>query len=278
MTVAIVPQYQDLYKSLEDPYQGPIAETFRATIRTLIEQLSESEANRWPLGQRPNPCSGFSFNSVNLYGDEFSIKAANAAFHEASTIPDLRTSFTDHIRSLTEQLDTTKNLLKEAEEANECDRSKLIVAYKAMVEALRCREWMASGRGCYEWDDDRWYKEFGAAFDEIHVALEDLRKVAESWTNCPKTSDSVAQARIDLKEKLHTSEQAVSILRDQLDNVVWKKAISTKIFSEFKDGKFSDILHLLFEQQITPGKAAEAIVIRAGGHEPKLPPAKNVSR
>jgi len=103
---------------------------------------------------------------------------------------------------------------EEAEAANECDRSKLHTAIRKMVETLRGREWLASGRGCYEYDDDRWYKEFGEAINEIHEALDEIRKVAQSFhaSTCKNgTTQTIAEARIDIKKKLAIAELALHI-------------------------------------------------------------------
>jgi hypothetical protein len=55
----------------------------------------------------------------------------------------------------------------------------------------------------------------------------------------------------------------------------WKEAIQTDLYNDLTTrGKYHDILCLLFEQQITPKKAAEAIAMRSLGYEPRLPELK----
>ena len=115
-----------------------------------------------------------------------------------------------------------RNLIRrveEAEAANEFDRSKLYTGVKKMIEVLRGREWMASGRGCYEWDDDRWYKEFGEAFTEIHEVLTELAKVAHNFhasTYKNGTRQSISEARIDIKKNLAIAERALMIAAEDI--------------------------------------------------------------
>ncbi len=52
---------------------------------------------------------------------------------------------------------------------------------------------------------------------------------------------------------------------------VWKTVVSTEVYQDLKFGKYRDILNLLADGEISVGKAAESIVERAGGIEPRLP-------
>ena len=49
------------------------------------------------------------------------------------------------------------------------------------------------------------------------------------------------------------------------------EVIRTEIYGDFKDGKYARILDLLFNQQISPGKAATAIAEISLGYTPDLP-------
>jgi hypothetical protein len=113
------------------------------------------------------------------------------------------------------EMPSLEERVKEAEAANEYDRSELCQAIVVMREALRQREWLASGRGCYEYDDDRWYKEFSAAFNEIHAALEGLQRIASasfaSTLKYARTGESLAEARINIKRRLAVAEQALHL-------------------------------------------------------------------
>lgn len=79
--------------------------------------------------------------------------------------------------------------------AIERDRSTVAVAVTAIKRTLAGKEWLREGRGNYEWNDDRWMKEFGDAIDDIRTALEPLRKVAADLTNSPTTQAEVQAAR-----------------------------------------------------------------------------------
>jgi len=80
------------------------------------------------------------------------------------------------------------------------ERERTLVAegVTAVKKAISEREWLTEGRGSYEWDDDRWHSEFGAAINEILVALKPLERVAADWSNCPPTWDDVQKARAEL--------------------------------------------------------------------------------
>ena len=52
---------------------------------------------------------------------------------------------------------------------------------------------------------------------------------------------------------------------------LWKEVVSTDVYQDLKHGKFRDILNLLADGEVSVGKAAQSIVERAGGIEPRLP-------
>ncbi len=51
----------------------------------------------------------------------------------------------------------------------------------------------------------------------------------------------------------------------------WRKVVATEVFQDMKNGRYRDILTLLQCQEISVGKAVEAICERAAGIEPTLP-------
>ncbi len=81
---------------------------------------------------------------------------------------------------------------------NEQDRTAVAEGLQTIFQAIKGREWLRLGRGSYEWDDDRWKDEFGAALDEIWDALEPLRQIAGNLKDCPATQAAVDAARAQM--------------------------------------------------------------------------------
>ncbi len=81
---------------------------------------------------------------------------------------------------------------------NERDRSAIAAGLDTIEKALRAREWLRLGRGSYEWDDDRWKDEFGAAYDEILAALEPLRQIGGDHTDCPVSQAAIQATRAEM--------------------------------------------------------------------------------
>ena len=77
----------------------------------------------------------------------------------------------------------------------ERDRTTVADGIQAIRKAISSHEWLRLGRGSYEWDDDRWKDEFGAAIDAIETALDPLRKVAIDWSDCPTRTEEIMAAR-----------------------------------------------------------------------------------
>lgn len=84
---------------------------------------------------------------------------------------------------------------REAKIANERDRTVVARCVTAFDRAVAARGWLTQGRGPYEWDDDRFYAEFGHAIDEFRKALEPLRRIAIDMTNVPKDDSGVDGAK-----------------------------------------------------------------------------------
>jgi hypothetical protein len=81
----------------------------------------------------------------------------------------------------------------------ESDRTRVAKHVSLINEELLRRGWLATSRGSYEWDDDKYREEFGAAYEAIRAELKPLEKISADWTGCPKTGPEIAKARLDLQ-------------------------------------------------------------------------------
>ena len=59
------------------------------------------------------------------------------------------------------------------EAALDRDRTGLAAALASVVREVQARRWIAEGRGPYEWDDDRYREETGAALNAIDKIARD---------------------------------------------------------------------------------------------------------
>jgi hypothetical protein len=100
------------------------------------------------------------------------------------------------------ELQHGRQTIAELSEQLEFDRSLVADCLTNAKNAVKSRLWLTEGRGSYEWNDDRWREEFGAAANEFLKAIEPMEKVSRDWTGCPKTGEEIAKARIDLKAEL----------------------------------------------------------------------------
>jgi hypothetical protein len=91
-------------------------------------------------------------------------------------------------------IERLRGALQEAEGANERDRTLLHRAVHDIDSEIKGRMWLLDGRGCYEWDDDKYRQEFGWAVNAIEAKLEVLRKISGDLKNCPKSDAEVAAA------------------------------------------------------------------------------------
>ena len=77
----------------------------------------------------------------------------------------------------------------------EHDRSIVASAVTAIKNELHSYSWLIEGRGSYEWDDDRWHKEFGTACEALRNALEPLVILAGDLSNSPTDPEEIRKAR-----------------------------------------------------------------------------------
>lgn len=101
----------------------------------------------------------------------------------------------DEARALSARLEAETKRADEAEAALERDRSIVAAHTTALFKAIEGRQGLLEGRGSYEWDDDRYRKEFGEALKEIEAPIERLRAIARDWTNCPTDPEKIKDAR-----------------------------------------------------------------------------------
>lgn len=129
-------------------------------------------------------------------------RSINDVFHRYDTMEGLKLVAEENVRLLGEQL--------------EFDRTAVADAITKARKALNSRYWLTEGRGSYEWDDDRYRDEFGAAWHEIKAAVESLSHVAANWAGCPKKAEDVAAARRDLKAELDRLRDVVKYAAEQV--------------------------------------------------------------
>ena len=115
--------------------------------------------------------------------------------------------------ALTAQLDAAKSAI-------EYDRSAIADGVTAVTKVLDSRYWLTEGRGSYEWDDDRYQKEFLAAGQELIKAIAPLKKIAADLKNSPQTTDEVIQARRDLKAENDRLTAAYNEEKARLDALI----------------------------------------------------------
>lgn len=77
------------------------------------------------------------------------------------------------------------------------DRDRYIVAHglQAIKKVLSGYDWLSEGRGSYEFDDERYQKEFGDALDAIRGSLKTLECLAFDKAHCTTDPNKVHAAR-----------------------------------------------------------------------------------
>lgn len=86
--------------------------------------------------------------------------------------------------------------------SNEQSRSALAPVVHELKMIITRRDWMAEGRGPYEWDDPAYQQEFGQALQEWQEAIKPLQSVAANWSYCPTDPDEIAAARELFSERV----------------------------------------------------------------------------
>ncbi|GAH08823.1 unnamed protein product, partial [marine sediment metagenome] len=112
----------------------------------------------------------------------------------------------NHPGKIFEYLDTIERLKR----VNERDRSEIAGGIKLIQRVLGSCEWMVEGRGSYEYDDERYQKEFGNALAEIRAALVPLERIGADLADCPKSNQQVLFARLTEEELLAQLEQVTA--------------------------------------------------------------------
>lgn len=116
---------------------------------------------------------------------------ADHADKTATTLIELR----DERDSLLEAKDAAEAAYQAACVSNEQSRSALAPVVHELKMVITRRDWMAEGRGPYEWDDPAYQQEFGQALQEWREAIKPLQSVAANWSYCPTDPDEIAAAR-----------------------------------------------------------------------------------
>lgn len=99
------------------------------------------------------------------------------------------------ISTLLAERDTLAAQLAAAQAALERDRTKVAETINAVHSEISGRQWLLTGRGPYEWDDDRYRSEFADALKSIREPINSLRSIARDWSNCPTDPETIKKAR-----------------------------------------------------------------------------------
>lgn len=110
-------------------------------------------------------------------------------------------AYASDLRRAADALDAAQARIAELEVALERDRSRVADIYRRAKAAICGHIWMMEGRGPYEWDDDDFRREFGAALKGFEVAIDPLREIAKDWSNCPTKPRDIAIARAALEDR-----------------------------------------------------------------------------
>jgi hypothetical protein len=107
--------------------------------------------------------------------------------------------------------------VKELGEQLEFDRTAVCDGVVSLGKAIASRCWLKEDtRGSFEWDDDRYRAEFGAAVAELESALLPLKKISMDWAGCPMKADEAVAARIDWKQRAEAAEQHAAELAESV--------------------------------------------------------------
>lgn len=88
----------------------------------------------------------------------------------------------------------------------EADRSEVAEATQELRKTISGTSWLLTGRGSYEWDDDAYRREFGAAVLSMEKDIEPLRRLAGDWTDCPSETSKIKAAREARNQQLKSDK------------------------------------------------------------------------
>ncbi len=130
--------------------------------------------------------------------------------------------------SLPRKIEALEKEKDEAREANERDRCKVAETITAWKKALTNYGWLRNdGRGSYEFDDERYQREFGDALDLLEEVIAPLRKIATDFFGCPESHAGIADARMDFKARAEAAESQLSTVTRERDE--WRSCAEEKI-------------------------------------------------
>jgi len=138
------------------------------------------------------------------------MKLARTILREVSSAKAKRVSASDIIgralmadrASCQSRIEGLERAMKEAQAANERDRTEVCLVVNSLTDAFSRRDWLLrGGRGSYEWDDDRFRDEFRDAMLEFAPHVDRLRKIGADRQHCPETQAEIAAARSTLEGK-----------------------------------------------------------------------------
>jgi hypothetical protein len=99
------------------------------------------------------------------------------------------------IRELEVNLASAESECKRMRNVIERDRSLVAAVMTSFRHHSSRWGWLIEGRGSYEYDDDRYRREFSSAMNAMESAIEPLRTLAGDWSDCPTTSAEIREAR-----------------------------------------------------------------------------------
>ena len=134
----------------------------------------------------------------------------------------------DSFPALVKEIRELRAGLVECQQQIEFDRSAVAAGVTALKKEMSSRLWLTDGgRGCYEWDDDRYVQEFCWAWEAIQKALEPLERVAQNMASSPRTTEEVIKARVDLRSLLDSNEAALVEARAERERM--RKILTTQV-------------------------------------------------
>lgn len=167
------------------------------TEMTTDELIARAEASL--EGVTPGPWIVYSEPEVGMPRTLFSGTPGQSAFQMIEPLIGRDLDFIAASRQLVPDLigalRATEARAERAEAALERDRTKVAETINAVRSEIAGREWVLTGRGPYDWDDDRYRAEFAQALAAIRGPIDSLRSIARDWSNCPVDPEKIKAAR-----------------------------------------------------------------------------------